>query len=353
MSRFKTFDLIKGIVGEKFNKKHYDTNGLKKTYDVVFKKYNELFNNSINIIKVSPLVGVNNYVYNPVNSYGVYKTLLYKGGFDSLGRGIGTSLDNSIATGNIEVFSKENVWAPPGNIANNANAFNTALNRSGLWFNSATAVGPFSFSVEFTSECDGTMYVGIGTDNRYRINLNGTVIIDNFNVSSLPYYTSSFFNYAISNAQYHQFLHWNIYPIPVNKGANTIILEGLNPDGPSLPGYFGMEIYDDSAENIKNATLDPDFVASPGTYDFAKNYYTNLNMIFSSRFIRQSTALTSGEELVFENRRLYECVYSNDRLVAAVQNQLKQYKSKTLNVKKDLEKSMNFLFYKLFGCCEE
>jgi hypothetical protein len=71
-----------------------------------------------------------------------------------------------------------------------------------------------------------TYYIGAGGDNRFRIKLNGELII-NFDILLHPYA----YNY------------WHIFPIQLEAGQNVFEVEGWNDN---INGALGFEIYDAS-----------------------------------------------------------------------------------------------------------
>lgn len=328
--------------------KNYRKDSLKKSYNILYKKYIELYKNNVDIIRIVPNSTLSSYIYNPLSAYGPYGMLIYHQ-YILNGQGPGASIDADVTAGAVESVRDTTVW---GGLAT-SNPTNTPLNRSGLWFNSATNPGPFTFTMTLDVKCEKDIYLGVGADNRYRIAVNGVTFVDNTPFASQPYYTSTVFNYNINNALYHQFLHWNVYPLKLIKGINTIAVTVINPDGPAQPGYMGIELYDDSLQSIRDAVLDPNFVSSPTTFAFDKNYYVNLNMIFSTRYLRSNNNIISGTPFTIDVQPPYLCPMKGDDNLTLLATKIATQMDIAAPLKRQIENLLNLLFSKIEFCCSK
>lgn len=101
------------------------------------------------------------------------------------------------------------------------------------------------FSRCITVPTTKTYYLGIASDNDFRITIDGTQILGTTGGGS------GNFNY------------WHIYPISLTAGLHIIVMEGYNND---LQAAFGAEIYNNTAAEIEAATN-----------------YSGLKLLFSTR----------------------------------------------------------------------
>jgi hypothetical protein len=180
-------------------------------------------------------------------------------------------------TGTIDVQINSNPWNNPS-----ADLFDGALNRAGVWGAGTIPINtPIGFSVPFTVPAAGTYYIAIAGDNAGEVTVDGTVIITqnptNMSTSigtQLPTYAGQ----GIAVA----FKFWHIYPVTLTAGTHYIGLQGINYGGAA---GFGAEIYQNTVAQLQAATLDPAYVSNPSTFPPQGNHYTNLNLIFSSRWL--------------------------------------------------------------------
>jgi hypothetical protein len=87
---------------------------------------------------------------------------------------------------------------------------------------------------------------------------------------------------------------WHVYPVTLQAGIRYIGIQGVNYG--SVAG-FGAEIYKNTIDDLANAQLDPAYVSNPGAFPLDQNYYTNLDMIFTTRSTRGGTfssGITAG-----------------------------------------------------------
>jgi len=206
-------------------------------------------------------------------AYSDFGILVYQPGYSTNG------------TGTIQQQINTTPWNNP-----TLNLINGALNRCGI--QGATAVPfnqPIGFSVPVFLPTAKTYLVAIAGDNKVRITVNGTTVVDQDPTamgtsiaSQLPVYAGQ----GISVA----FKFWHVYPVALPAGNNYIGLEGTNFSG--VFG-FGAEIYDNTIADLVAAQLQPAYVANPGTFPNTSNHYSNLNLIFSTRAMR-GLYFTSG-----------------------------------------------------------
>lgn len=188
-------------------------------------------------------------------------------------------------TGTIQQLQASDPWWNPAN-----DLVNGALNRCALW--GATAVPdntPIGFSIPVFLPAPKTYLIGMGADNKMKVTINGTTIIDQDPTAMKTSIISQFPAYA-GNDESLAFKFWHVYPVTLPAGNNYIGLEGVNFGGPA---GFGAEIYDNTLAELQAAILDPAYVANPDTFPQNGNFYTNLNLIFSTRMAR-GEFFTSG-----------------------------------------------------------
>lgn len=200
------------------------------------------------------------------SAYSNFGMLVYNSGYSSNGVGtIGRQI-NSFP------------WNNPS-----ANFLDGGLNRAGVW--GATAVPdnqPIGFSIPFTVPSTKTYYVAIAGDNMGQIGVDGTTIITQDPTAmatsigtQLPVYAGQ----GIAVA----FKFWHCYPVTLQAGTHYLNLQGINQGGPA---GFGAEIYDATPDQLQAAQLVPAYVASPSTFPNNTNFYSNITMIFSTRYAR-------------------------------------------------------------------
>lgn len=206
-------------------------------------------------------------------AYSNFGMLIYQPGYTSNGVGTIARQINSFP------------WNNPSN-----NFLDGALNRAGVW--GATAVPdnqPIGFSIPFTVPSTKTYIVAIAGDNMGQIGVDGVTLITQDPaamytsiVGQLPVYSGQ----GIAVA----FKFWHGYPVTLQAGTHYLNVQGINQGGPA---GFAAEIYDATADQLQAAQLVPAYVASPGTFPNNTNFYSNVNMIFSTRYARLGT-FTSG-----------------------------------------------------------
>jgi hypothetical protein len=130
------------------------------------------------------------------------------------------------------------------------------LNRSGIWFCQTGNSSDFlptgiyqGFTDTLYTPTTGTYYIGMGADNRIRVFIDGQLLYHLDDANSLR-------NFEI----------WHIYPFTFTQGIHTIRVEGYNQSDVAL---FGLEVYNNTEQEIRNATC---YYGCPNS----------LNMIFST-----------------------------------------------------------------------
>lgn len=217
-----------------------------------------------------PTIGVTSAVNNAYSNFGI---LAYNAGYAINGTGvIGTQINAS-------------PWNNPLD-----NLIDGALNRCGVWGTTAVPVNqPIGFSIPVFFATAKTLLIGIGGDNKVQISLDGTILVDQDPTAMAASISAQLPVYATQGIAV-AFKMWHVYAIVVPAGNHYIGLQGVNFGGAA---GFGAEIYDNTVADLAAATLQPAYIANPGTFPIASNHYTNLNLIFSTRSARGGT-FTSG-----------------------------------------------------------
>lgn len=126
------------------------------------------------------------------------------------------------------------------------------LNRTSIWTCQGTVNGnrmPIDQWIGF-SRCINVpetkvYYLGIGSDNDFRITVDGVQILESV--------TGDGYNFNL----------WHIYPVTLTAGTHVINMEARNTDS---EGAFGAEIYNNTMQQIASATS-----------------YANLSLLFTTR----------------------------------------------------------------------
>lgn len=129
------------------------------------------------------------------------------------------------------------------------------MNRNGIWVdnNGDGIVDPLQagkkleVSFNFISAIQKTYFIGIGGDNKFKITINGIVIVDRTDIIS------------------DNFRYWNVYPVVLNAGYNLISFAGEG-DG-SVSDCLAAEIYENTQAQITAATQDSDLTLRFRTRD--------------------------------------------------------------------------------------
>jgi len=134
--------------------------------------------------------------------------------------------------GNLMSIETDLVWK---NLS--ANNIDGPLNRSGRWLSGVTINDKWiGFSTCVTGTTAGkTYYIGIGSDNHYKVVINGTEILNNYTQNSI----------------YESFIFWHVYPVTLYGGDNIIEVYGLNSGDTAS---IGCEIYDNTYSQLSGAT---------------------------------------------------------------------------------------------------
>lgn len=191
------------------------------------------------------------------NTYSMYGTLLFESGYNING----TGTYSRPYTGNA-------FWNNVGQTL-----IDGPLNRTGIWSTTSLDDQTITFSACFTVATAKTYYVGLACDNRSRLTLNGTVIVDQ-EISALQTQAQALGGVPDTYDTRVPFTYWYIYPVALLAGDNIIEITGVN--GPFTsggnPAAIGAEIYDNTPSEILDAvdytTLDVVFT----TADFVGLY---------------------------------------------------------------------------------
>lgn len=210
------------------------------------------------------------------SAYSDFGAAIYQPGFSQ--NGVGT----------VQQWMQQPVWR---NIA--ANLTDGPMNRCGVWGSTFIPNNePVGFSIPVTIPAATTFYIAVAGDNACKIAVDGVIIIDQDPVAigaSLEAQLG-FTGQGIQMA----FKMWHIYPVTLAAGTRYIGLEGVNY---GAAAGFGAEIYKNTIPELQAAVLDPAYVSSPGSFPLGSNYYTNLDLVFTTRSTRGGTfssGITSG-----------------------------------------------------------
>lgn len=202
-------------------------------------------------------------------AYSNFGALVYQPGYDV--HGVGT----------IQQWIQGPVWR------NNA-AFTTEgpLNRCGVWgLTTVPNNEPIGFSIPLVLTQTTDVKIGVAGDNKCKIAIDGVTVVDQDPAligASIEAQLPIFAGQGISLA----FKFWHIYVFRLQAGTHYIGLEGVNFG--SAAG-FGAEIYRNTIPELVAAQLEPAYVSNPGTFPLNQNYYSNLDMIFTTRSARGGT----------------------------------------------------------------
>jgi len=121
------------------------------------------------------------------------------------------------------------------------------LNYTGVWPTTSAPYDPIGEWIGFTSEIDSntteTYLIGIGSEDYFRVKLNGDLIIDMdpLNFVNVTSYTPL----PLPSAT------WSVFPITLNSGKNFLELEGYSSNGRAS---FGAEIYTGNVATLSGIT---------------------------------------------------------------------------------------------------
>lgn len=127
-----------------------------------------------------------------------------------------------------------------------ANTTYGKVNETAVWVQGSVNGAPYNesigFSRKFNVPVSKRYYVGLAGDNTYSLKLNGVSLLENVLSISSPAVGSNFRAFMI-------------YPVDLIAGDNFIEMTAINISGPEVnPGALCAEIYDNTAEEIANAT---------------------------------------------------------------------------------------------------
>jgi hypothetical protein len=184
-------------------------------------------------------------------NYGVFGTFIYDPGFNVNGTGV----SNQVTFGN--PFWRNG----PGDETSGP------LNRCGLWTTTALSNQDIGFSVCLHLPESKVYYIGVGGDNKCRITVDGTVLVDQDIAALATQYGA--------DAQI-AFRVWHVYPVTLSAGPHIIELIGHND---SSVAALGAEIYNNTPAEL---------IAATG--------YGDLNLIFSTmNYIGEEVQLSTDD----------------------------------------------------------
>lgn len=155
--------------------------------------------------------------------------------------------------GNVIFQGTSSAWKNVG-----MNLTDGPMNRCSIW--NSTSNEPYNTWVGVSTCLEGEelgkeFYLGIGSNDFFRVVINGEEILNNF--------TGSIIN--------EPFIYWHVFPITLYSGNNIIEVFGLNT---SNTGGFGCEIYDNTFSELSSASV-----------------YGDLNVVFTTNGITEANVV--------------------------------------------------------------
>lgn len=155
--------------------------------------------------------------------------------------------------GNVIFQGTSSAWKNVG-----MNLTDGPMNRCSIW--NSTSNEPYNTWVGVSTCLEGEelgkeFYLGIGSNDFFRVVINGEEILNNF--------TGSIIN--------EPFVYWHVFPITLYSGNNIIEVFGLNI---SNAGGFGCEIYDNTFSELSSASV-----------------YGDLNVVFTTNGITEANVV--------------------------------------------------------------
>lgn len=184
-----------------------------------------------------------NTVAAPNDVYTAAGSFIYDFGYSSDGTGTFTQISFS-----------NGFWVNGPGDGGNHTLTDGPMNRSALWSTTSLSDQDIGFSVCVDLPSTSVYYIGMGGDNRCRIVIDGTVIVDQ-NVTTM----GALHGWGAATP----FKLWHIYPVTLAAGPHVIELIGHNDSGAA---GLGAEIYHNTAAEIAAATS-----------------YDDLDLIFSTK----------------------------------------------------------------------
>jgi hypothetical protein len=147
-------------------------------------------------------------------------------------------------------------------IGNDFDSVSGPLNRCGVWTctPSVPALQWRGFTTKITAPTTKTYYVGLAANYKARLVVNGDTIISTDPNAMGPQYQD-----GLTRFPDRAYLVWHIYPVNLQGGLNTIMVEGMNL---STSGALGAEIYDNTPAELQAATSYDDLKLLFSTKDF-------------------------------------------------------------------------------------
>lgn len=209
-------------------------------------------------------------------------------------------VDNSGRILNIQAGGRGAPYGPTSiqnSLWGNNSALSGRLNNAGLWTSAVPDTPPYDEWIGFSYCLDiptsDTYFIGVASDNLFRLTLNNQVIVetngDNFTATTLG-----------MGIAFIGFSTWSVFPITLNSGLNIIQLESLNQTGP-LGNYaaFAAEIYSGSVATLSAYTTT--------TQLSANTIFSTLDFIGQNIPLSSSGATTNTGYTCPSGYTLYSC----------------------------------------------
>lgn len=144
-------------------------------------------------------------------------------------------------------YTTNELWVNPLQLSGVTNG---RLNTTGVWVEAnQSEEGVFGFTQGFTVPTDDIYYVGFGSDNTGKIEIDGITIVDQ-NITNMA--ASDYFNVPSIDEDRIPFWYWFIYPVQLTAGITHNITISANNTG--VLGILGCEIYNASEAELVACT---------------------------------------------------------------------------------------------------
>lgn len=179
----------------------------------------------------APIGGADILVAKKYPSYGTCGTYLYAPGYNIDGTGPSTQFDPN------NLF-----WISGTSVCGDNPAMTGPLNRCGVWSQNRQDNQEVGFSVCLDIPATKTYYIGMGSDNKGIIKLDGVTIVEQ-DAAALGV------QYGVGDLA--TFKVWHIYPVEITSGPHILEIIGRNVTGEAT---IGCEVYDATPAELEAAT---------------------------------------------------------------------------------------------------